>query len=161
MTDIEEETPNTDIAVRNTRYNFEQYRDITTFDDALALVQETQGQVAESKNLLGDGFELVTKEQKARLTGVPFLILDWTFIKSKDYGGTEYVSARVVTRSGAKLILNDSGTGIYTQLKQVTDSHEGDHPAFVVPKGLRASTYKIVNVDGQESKATTYYLTTH
>ena len=70
------------------------------------------------------------------------------------------MSATIVTKDGRKLIMNDGSTGIYQQLRSVTDNRIANNRAnpqggLAVEKGLRVSVYD--NPVGQ-GKSRTYYL---
>lgn len=103
--------------------------------------------------VLGDGFSLLATADKKTLEGEEFIILDWQFTEG-DRG--EYVTVRLVTKSGRKLILNDGSTGIRDQMKKYAEV--SSQPLYVA-RGLRRSDYTI-NVDGKSERATTYYLDT-
>jgi hypothetical protein len=143
-----------------TKYQSDELRQINSFDDAIALIQLQQEAIPDAKDLIGDGFELVATNDKGRLIGIPFVVLDWSFSPSTDFEGREFVTVRIVTESGAKLILNDGSTGVYAQLRSITDTHEFN-PAFRVRKGLRVSEYEYENPNGTKARARTFYLATN
>lgn len=124
----------------------------------------------DASQYIGSGFNVL--EDKDRLKGVPFWVTDITFNES-DTG--EFASLEVVVgpdRSGAgsivaKLIINDGGTGIRDQVKQLMENTHGNLGPFFVGKGLRRSDYGKGDVttgfrldsDGKPLPAgTTYYL---
>ncbi len=133
--------------------NREQLKGIASFDDALALVQDELGAtIVTADDELGDGFAVLDKAGKASLLDVLFLIVEWTFSEG-DQG--EFVSMRIVARDGRKLIVNDGGTGIYAQLRELTDRTD-KQVGLVVKRGLRKSDY----IHPEHGASTTYYLNT-
>lgn len=144
---------------------------IKSFDDAVALLNAQFGtESAESISDYGTGFTLIT--DKNVLIGIPFLIVQWRFNEG-DYS-SEFVSAELVTQAGDKIILNDGSTGIYRQLRGVTDQRikagktANAYAGLAVPKGLTRTDYWF-NEDTKETSskpqtgkgwgpAKTYYL---
>lgn len=137
---------------------------ITSFDDALALVQDKLGGTVISSETLGDGFRLI--ENKDELIGRPCMFILWNFGVG-DYG--PFVSARVLVQlpngSTDKVVINDgSSTGIYGQLHDVS-TRTPDVKSLVAPRGLRKSEY-VTQVPNQKTgeledkPATTYYIDT-
>lgn len=147
-----------DLAKRSP-FSTEDYASITSFADALELVNERLGgEVIDSQDL-GDGFALC--EDKDSLLKIPFIILATTFSEGeyKDEAGnlTTFVSCRIVTQDGRKLVLNDGGTGIHDQILLMHQHHpETVGKPIICRNGLRKSTYD----HPQHGKATTYYLDT-
>lgn len=146
-------------------------REIKSFDQITALLQERLGGVYDAHDEIGDGFELL--KDKSRLVGVPLMFLQWNFAEG-DYtreDGTkgEFVAARVAAqnvRTGNvdKYIIVDGSTGIYQQLREFTDSH-GVNGGVMVARGLRRSEYmaKVANPKTgvvEDQPAETYYLDT-
>lgn len=135
---------------------------LRSFEDALALAQETFGTVDVADEAIGDGFALLDKDEKAKLVGIPLVFLEWTFNASDKYEGSVFVSARVVANVGngvmAKYIINDGSTGLAKQLEEYTNK-TGRRGGLAVRKGLRRSDYvKVIN--GKKTEATTFYLDT-
>ncbi len=138
---------------------------INGFDAALAALDHI-GATVESYSDYGTGFAVL--KDKQRLVGEAFVILEWRFSFSKEYLGAdglpaEFVSAYLVTESGAKVILVDGSTGICAQLKAVTErrigaGHRTPQQGLVVRGGLSASNYTVEDAKGRKSSATTYYL---
>lgn len=93
-------------------------------------------------------------EDKAHLVGVPFVGLRWRF-NAGDAG--EFVSLEVITEDGRRLIINDGSTGIYRQLKRLTDE-TGRTTGIACKKGLRRSDYTYTDEKGESRPATTFYL---
>lgn len=132
---------------------------ITNFDDALALAMSAAGVTSPAElplasDVLGDGFALL--EDKSALVGVPLVILEWTFHESDKGGaGSEFVTARVVTKDGGKYIVNDGGSGIAAQLRGF-ETDNGRVLPILVEKGFRRSDY----IHPEHGAATTFYLDT-
>jgi hypothetical protein len=103
----------------------------------------------------GTGFEVLDKDAKGQLVGVPFIILDWV-INEGDFG--EFVSLRLVTQDNRKLIVNDGSTGIAKQVREMAEA--GEQRAVYVKKGLRRSDYEYTDKNGAKKPATTFYLDT-
>lgn len=118
----------------------------------LATARELLGTVVDSSEVLGDGAEFIT--DKNVLVGVPFLVLDWRFIVDEKTE-REYVNVLIMGADGTKGRFNDGGTGVYAQLKQV--SEETGKVGIQVKNGLRKSDYT-KDVDGKKQAATTFYL---
>lgn len=144
-------------------FTTEQLRSIKSFDDLGSLIKETGTDVVNAAELIGDGFELI--KDKDSLVGVPFVIVDFQFTTSKDRTDpetgepTQFVTARLVTETNRKLIINDGSTGIRDQLRSVG---EIGGAVLYVPRGLRVSEYQ-VEIVGKNGKthtepAKTYYL---
>ncbi len=145
-----------EVAVVNYRYDAEALRHIESFDDAMALVESTYGEIMTADSELGDGFSLL--KEKDVLIGVPCLFLSWSF--SEGDFSEEFVSCRLVTKDGAKYVLNDGGTGIRAQLRAFSDSHGGRMGGLLSRRGLRKSEYEFENDKGKMEKGTTYYVDT-
>jgi len=88
-------------------------------------------------------------QDKDELIEVPFIVTKWKF---HDGNFGQYVSALILTDTDQKLVLNDGSTGIYAQLKAVTDE-TGKSENLLAPKGLRRSDYEM---NGRAAR--TYYL---
>lgn len=129
---------------------------ITSFEDALALLNETYGEggVVVASEVLGDGFALLDSKDKHKLVGEMFVIVSWSFHIGEN---GEYVIARIVTATNKKLVLTDGSTGICRQLSTYS-ANTGKYAAMVVKNGLRRSDYTFENEQGEEKSATTYYL---
>lgn len=136
-------------------FTHQQYKNIESFEDAVNLVKSTLGgeTVARSQDL-GDGFTLLSTEDKDKLVGQPFLILHYRFVSSDKVPNARYATCRVVTQQGNKYILNDGSTGICQQLINLdNDGHDG--PVWAA-RGLRKSTYQ----NEHTTEGVTYYLDT-
>lgn len=156
--------------VKGASFTEDEYRDIQTMDDAIALFQEKMGaEVVDASEEIGDGFALI--EDKDKLVGVPLLLLTWNF-NASDRGPKPFVSVRAIARftagGDAKVVFNDGGTGIREQLEKFTDKGGRPMGGVFVGHGLRKSEYGLdaenqpVKLNSPEAvgKATTYYLDT-
>jgi len=124
----------------------------------------------------GDGIKsLDIVDNKDRLIGVPFLLVQWRFNESEKYkneDGTngQFVSAELMLHDGTLLVLNDGSTGIARQLRELSDrrlasNHPMPYAGRAVNKGLRKSEYdipveKVVNgkIVTEDTHGVTYYL---
>ena len=138
---------------------------IRSVDDLMAAVAAEYGngvEMLDVADVVGDGFVLLDRSQKDRLVSVPFVIVDWRFIDSdkfqRDGKPLSFATIRVITDSGQKFRINDGSTGIYQQLKTVTE-RTGRNQLMKVAGGLTRSDYE-VEIDGVVSTAQTYYLNT-
>lgn len=106
-------------------------------------------------------------DNKDRLIGVPFLIVQWRFNESEKFkndDGTNgsFVSAEIMLSDGALLVVNDGSTGIARQLRELSDrriaaGHAMPYAGRAVNKGLRKSEYD-TEVNGKMQHGVTYYL---
>lgn len=113
----------------------EQLRNVSSYDEALALAEEMNAAVFDISEELGTGFVLL--EDKSKLKGVEFVALLWR-INPGTFGG--FASMAVVTRGGEKYIVNDGSTGIYDQLRTLSSTKKV-FGGMKVPRGLRDSQY--------------------
>lgn len=145
------------------RINPGQLRELGSFADALRLAEEQYGTVEAASAAIGDGFALLTTEQKQQLVGVPCIFLSWSFSPSEQGERGEFVTVRVVTEDGRKLVLNDGSSGVYSQLREYTDE-SGRDGGLIVKRGLRKSDYTYTETEGKDKgkqkPATTYYIDT-
>jgi hypothetical protein len=143
----------TDVAIQQVKIDDETLRSIGDFDTAMRVATEAVGAPAVSAaDELGTGFELLGKDDKNRLVGVPFIAIQWAF-QAGDYA-SEFVTMHVVTKDNARYIVNDGSTGIAQQLRDYTD-RTGRTGNMLVPKGLVRSDY-----ENEFGEGTTYYLST-
>jgi hypothetical protein len=131
--------------------------DITDLQSALDALANA-GATVDNFNEYGNGFSIL--RDKAQLSGKPFVVLEWRF-NTGTFG--EFASALIVTEDGTKCVLNDGSTGIFTQLRMVTDSRERNDVAntqsgLLVKNGLRVSEYTYSDEKGNEIPARTWYL---
>lgn len=110
-------------------------RAINSYEDALALATQINGTVLDISEELGSGFVLL--DDKDKLIGEEFALIQWRFTDG-DWG--VFVSAALVTKGGAKYIINDGSTGIR---KMLLDFSQRTHRfgGIKVPNGLRKSDY--------------------
>lgn len=146
-TDMPEKTRNSDV------YDVMDLRSISSFEDALALVQEKMGETVNAEKELGTGFRVLNGPDKDRLLGVTFIVLSMDFNEG-DQG--PFVSFLCVTEEGGKYVVNDGSTGIYKTLEEY-HVRGGKPGGLLVNGGLRKSEYD-KEIDGRMTKATTYYL---
>ena len=154
----------TDVSIPNAS-SFFRDSDLAAIDSFQSVLDsfKSLGLMPESMSDYGTGFEIC--KNKDRLVDTDLVIVEWRFNHSEV--GTEgvFVSAAVVTKNGEKWILNDGGTGIYQQLRLVTDQrNKAGHPhpqaALMVRGGLTKSEYTYEDEKGKRTPATTYYLNT-
>lgn len=119
----------------------EDMRNLQSFEQALALTQATHGEIVDASNVLGDGFPVLDNKNKAKLVGVPLLLMDWTFYDG-NFG--KFVSAIVAVKNEDGTLgrwrLNDGSTGIANDLAKYTEE-TGKSGGLIVQGGLRASDY--------------------
>lgn len=141
-----------EVAVR--RFDDDTLRSIRSFDDALAAARAVDGDILDvADSELSTGFAVLDTNGKARLVGVPFIVLDWRFANGEK---GEFVSLSIVTKHNEKLIVNDGSTGIRDQMKRL-----GQPRTLGVRHGLRVSEYDYTDqATGEISRAKTYYLDT-
>lgn len=149
----------TDSAIADTVFSDTELRGITSFEDALALVQETYGDVLDAADEIGSGFVLL--KDKNKLVDVPFIILSFSFPEGDftDENGlkSHFSVMRVVTERGDRYVVVDGSTGIYDQLDQFY-GRSGRNGGMMVKGGLRRSDYEYTDAQGKTSPASTYYL---
>lgn len=148
-----------DVVKTQPQFKTEDYRNMTSFDEAAALVLASYGVISTAADELGDGFALLKKEDKNRLVDVPLLFVAWEFYPSDQGSKGEFVSAHVITKDNLKFIINDGSTGIYEQLRDFTDTRNVKG-GLLAAHGLRKSEYPYTDDDGKEKSATTYYINT-
>ena len=141
---------NSDVVVSTPIVNLDGIND---FDSALAALQQ-QGVAVESIAEYGDGFVVLPTADKRTLVGVAFVIVDATFRTDKDTA-RDYVSLRIMTADGRKLIVNDGSVGIMKQVGELT-TRRGSVAGLVVPQGLSGGEYT-TEVNGEKVKASTFY----
>lgn len=138
---VVEETVSAEL-VESDGYSDTALKNIESFEDAANLAAETYG-LANAADILGDGFNLVKGDPaKRRLVGQPMVVMEWKFYPG-DFGA-EFVAMRVVTMgdqgAAVKSIVTDGSTGIYQQLREMTDAY-GRKGGMIVHSGLRESSY--------------------
>jgi hypothetical protein len=110
-------------------------RGVDSFAAALALAEQTYGDVLSFSGEMGNGFRIL--QDKAQLVSVRCLFLNWRFSEG-DFG--VFVSAAVVTEDGSKYIVNDGSTGMYADLMEYS-ARTGRFGGMVADNGLRVSEY--------------------
>jgi hypothetical protein len=135
-------------------------RNLESFDDAVALLTDTYGELQDATKVIGSGFSLTDTNGKYRLIGEPFVIIRMTFPQSTEHKDADtgewlhYAVLHIMTRDGRKLIITDGGVGIYRQCEEWA-VRESRHGGLYVPGGLRVSEYDLPDGSGQ---GMTYYL---
>lgn len=124
-----------------------------TWEDAAALMGEDISHAEE----FGDGFTLLSKDERNQLIGVPFVVIAFQINDSKEYG-SEFASVRLITKDNKRLVFNDGGTGIVPFLKDFRN-RTGRNYGLVAGNGLRVSEYE-TEVNGKTISAKTYYFDT-
>lgn len=149
-------------------------RSIKDFDQAIALVHQAHGPIESASDELGDGFAILSDEDKRRLVGVPLLFMEWDFYDG-DFG-SKFVAIRVVARNPdggvSKYIVNDGSTGVCEMLARY-QVKTGKTGGLLCHKGFRASDYTYCEACGEvvnpqydavhaknHKKATTFYIDT-
>jgi hypothetical protein len=117
------------------RFTDEELRNITSFDDALALAQSVYGEITDITEELGNGFTLIS--DKSPLVDNPFVIVSCAF-NDGDFGS--FASVAAVTKDGKKYIFNDGSTGVHNQLFELARTKKRTG-GFMAPSGLTASEY--------------------
>jgi hypothetical protein len=150
------------VAVVKANFTDMELRNITTFEQAIALLDDAGHTITSADEELGNGFTLIN--DKANLVGIPLLLLSWNFNHGESAKGEGFVSVYCMARlpgvsQPAKLIFNDGGTGIYRTLRDYSNA-TGKTAGLMVKKGLDRSDYTFVDDKGEEASATTYYLST-
>jgi len=145
------------------RFNDAELNQITTFEDALALLEArgfTPEDVVDAAEL-GDGFLELKKDEKEVLIGRPFIILDATW-SSGDFGEEGYYTLRVVTQDNRKYRLTDGSTGIARQIADHLHVNRLDKlPPMICKNGLSVSRYSRFDEELQKAVPTsTFYLDT-
>lgn len=154
--------------------------EVTRFDSAILDTMHTPDEIARyfagkgvnvSDNDIDGIKSLSIVDNKDSLIDVPFLILSWKF-NPGDYGN-EFVSAEIMLKEGARFVLNDGGTGIAKQLRDLSDyrtahGHPTPFAGRMISGGLRKSGFWFHAASGQTATkrpegegwapASTYYL---
>lgn len=142
-------------------FTSDELRSISDFNTASYKLWEcgafTDDQLAEFT-----GFGILPGNQKERLVGITFLIIQFEFKVGK-YDAS-FVDCHIVTTNNEKLILRDSSQGIHEQLKlllaqRIRSHRHRPHQGVYVRKGLRYTDNPYVNANGESMTSRTYYLT--
>jgi hypothetical protein len=131
-----------------------------SFEQALAALQTIGGDIETAAVALADDFPLVEKES---LVNVPFLAMQWSISNPESSENGQYMTVRGITKEGARFRISDGGTGIMTQLiqltqKRITDGHAAANTGLLCAKGLRVSKYDTKDDAGKPIKAETFYI---
>jgi hypothetical protein len=119
------------------RFTDSTLRNVSSFEDAMALASEVYGDVKDITQELGNGFTLLSREDKNRLVKKPFVVLHFGLTEG-DFG--TFASVAVVTKDNKKFIFNDGSTGVRDQLVDLAQTHKR-FGGFMVPNGLAESEY--------------------
>lgn len=140
---------------------------IVDFNSAMD-VFKSAGVAVDQVSDYGHGFSLIKTAEKHTLIGQPMVLVQWSFNSSDKHYDEHgeplpFVSIYIVTKDRRKVIINDGSTGIYRQLRTVSDARIAkNHPmpngGLVVPQGLTCATYPYTDENGKTSEATTFYL---
>jgi hypothetical protein len=130
------------------------------FDAALAALKVIGGDIELASVALADEWPLVEKES---LVNVPFLAMQWSVSNPENSEHGQFMSVRGMTKTGERFRISDGGTGIMTQLvqltqKRITDGHAAPNTGLLCGKGLRVSQYTATDAAGKVIKAETYYI---
>lgn len=102
-------------------------------------------------------------EDKRLLVGRPFVLVHWNFYKSdkiiRNGEPSEFVSMWILTPTDERYIVNDGSTGIYEQLRALSDE-KGIDSGVLCRHGLRVSEYDYTDDSGVTTQAATYYIDT-
>lgn len=138
-----------------------QLRAIESFTDAALKLYE-EGVFTDNQLDEFTGFGILPGNQKERLVGVTFLIIQYEFKYGK-YGAS-FVDCHIITTNNERLILRDSSQGIHEQLKSLYATRTkanftAPNMGVYVRKGLRYQDNAYVNAQGESLTSRTYYLT--
>ena len=149
---------NTDVVTPERMSDGIDYSQIKSLDDAIAAANLAGLDVQDITDF-GDGFILLESDRKETLKGVPFVIMDGTPRVDKATGRS-YMSLKIVTGDGRKLVVNDGSVGIYEQSLSIMDKR-GTLRGLIVKDGLTGGEYTttITNSRGESEKVTasTFY----
>jgi len=140
----------------------EELQAIQSWED-IAQILDTKGVEVEMADVaLGDGFSVLSTDDKAQLVGRPMILIEWRFNQG-NMG--QFASMRAVVKTGElptdirKVIINDGSTGIMQQLKKFTEE-TGKTTGLIIRHGLKRSDYTWEDDKGVEHPGTTYYIDT-
>lgn len=141
-------------AIAKRLFSDDDLRALKSMSDLTDLLNSRELNVTTITDVLGDGFELV--DENDILVKIPFVMLTETESMG-DFG--PFVTIRVMTKDGRKLIVNDGSTGIRDQMRSLRA--KGIELPVWVPGGLRVSRYQFIDPNtGEEKSARTFYLAT-
>jgi hypothetical protein len=146
-------------------FSSDELQSIETWDDYFNLLEQKEEPVYFAEKVLGDGFAILSTNQKHQLCDIPLAFIEWRFNGGKM---GEFVSAKVIAKTGdmpsdlRKVIINDGSTGIYRQLKEFS-AKTGKFGGLIVKAGLKESNYDREVTDEKTGQilmvpSTTYYI---
>lgn len=135
------EEPTKAVAIRE--ITNDELLEITSFEDAIALVEEVYGTALLADQVIGNGFRMLTN--KSTLVGKGIVLLKWKFLPG-DFA-SEYVNMLVVTADGDRYLVNDGGSGIAQQLREFSDRSDR-FGGLVVRNGFTQSDYTFCSETG-------------
>ena len=146
-----------------TKITEEMLNSITTLNEAAAVLGVTS-----VDDLAWNDSPWVLLQDKNLLIGKKFLAVAWKFHQSAEYAGNEYVSVYALTldtiNGETRFVFNDGSTGIYQQLRNLTDArqangHKTPQAGALIKNGLKLSEYDRVDEKGLVlGKGKTFYL---
>ena len=158
----------TEIAVKG--MDKEQYETALTF--AAAVSEATNAGLGREDMLTVLNPYEAMNQDKSALLDVPFMIRHVAFL-TDEKTGNGYLNMWVITENDKLYRVTDGSTGIHKQMlslvgKRLDEGHKTPYDYFVVPGGLRSSTFDVdangtpIRKGDTETKvsstATTYYL---
>lgn len=151
----------TALAKNAERLNDDMIAGINSFTDVEAFCESIGQKPVDAAEYIPSLTILRTDEEKKRLIGTPFVILEAQFNDGKYAGnaneGKGFVSLTILLESGDKYIVNDGGTGIRDQMIGIIASRvEAKHPhpnmMILCKRGLSVSEYYRNEVSGDTSR---------
>lgn len=137
----------------------DQLRAITSWDDIQGIIENS----VYADEVIGDGFDVLSGDDKAQLVGTPLVFLQWRFANGKD-GFLVIIDAIQKTGVGntdmrkVRIIDFSAKSGLCQELRDYS-AKTGSFAGLVVRNGLRASTYNFEDANtGENRVATTYYI---
>lgn len=130
-------------AVATREISNDELLEISSFEDAIALVEEVYGTVLLADQVIGNGFRMLAN--KSALVGKGIVLLKWKFLPG-DFA-REYVNMLIVTEDGDRYLVNDGSTGIAAQLREYSDRADR-FGGMVVRNGFTESSYTFCSEPG-------------
>lgn len=94
---------------------------------------------------LGDGFKVLNSDDKGQIENRPFIVVDYKLDNVGKFSA--FATMKIVTADNRRLIVNDGGTGIPSQLQEIKAS--GHTGAILCRKGLKVSRYDVTDEKGE------------
>lgn len=160
-TAVEDDTTKA-VAIPTPDFSATALKNLTSWEDLGELFDSAGVELQFADQVLGDGFSVLSTDDKGQLIGVPLALLEWRF---NDGQQGRFVSIRAVAKTGIndtdvrKVIINDGSTGIMRQLDEFTQA-TGKSAGLLVRRGFRVSEYMYEDEKGVQRPAKTYYLDT-